>query len=85
MYIHPGRDKAINHKDIIAIFDMDNTTIARATRGFLSRAQSDGNVVDINEDDLPRSFIVTGQRGKETVYLSSMLSTTMVKNNKQKK
>lgn len=78
MYIHPGNDHAVNEKDIIGIFDMDNTTVARASRGFLARVQEEGVVVNATED-LPRSYVVTEHRGNERVYLSSVSTATMAR------
>lgn len=84
MYIHIGSDHAVNVKDIIGIFDMDNTTVARASRGFLSRVQAEDIVVNTT-DDLPRSYVVTHSGGEEKVYLSSISTATMTKTAKAKK
>lgn len=78
MYIHPGSEHAVNGKDVIGVFDMDNTTVARASRGYLARVQDEGLVVNAT-DDLPRSFVVTEHKGEEKVYLSSVSTSTMTK------
>ncbi len=78
MYIHPGSDHAVSERDIIGIFDMDNTTVARASRGFLARVQEENRVVNAT-DDLPRSYVVTERRGTDRVYLSSVSTATMAR------
>ena len=39
MYLHIGGDTVVNTKNIIGIFDMDNSTVSYKTREFLSEAQ----------------------------------------------
>ena len=41
MYIYLGGDIAISTKDIIGIFDMDTSTVNKATRDYLSKAEKD--------------------------------------------
>ena len=42
MYIHSGNNLVINTKDIIGIFDLDNTTVSVRGREFLPMAQERG-------------------------------------------
>ena len=78
MYLHLGRDIVVNLNDVIGIFDMDNTTVARSSREFLTRVQERGNVIDVT-DELPKSYIVV-QNGYETkVYISSISPATLLK------
>ena len=78
MYLHLGNDVTVNLKSVVGIFDMDNTTVSYQTRDFLSKAQKDENVVDVTED-LPKSFIITEENGKVSVYISSLASRTLLK------
>ena len=78
MYLHLGSDVAVNTADIIGIFDMDNTTVSAKTRKFLKRAQKNGEISDITED-LPKSFVVTKNADKITVYISSLATRTLLK------
>ncbi len=68
MYLPIGNDMAVREKSIIGIFDMDNTSISKWTRSFLSRAEKEGEVVPF--DDLPASFILTQEYGMNRVYLT---------------
>ena len=39
MYLHLGEQKVVKKRDIIGIFDMDNTTVMKSTRTFLNNAE----------------------------------------------
>ena len=57
MFLYLGEDTVITDKNIIGIFDMDTSTVNKATRDYLNKAQKDGRVVYVNYD-LPKSFVV---------------------------
>lgn len=84
MYLHLGNDVVVSKSDIIAIFDMDNTTISKRSRKFLTMAQQSDSVIDIT-DDLPKSYIITESLGVVNVYISSVSSKTLYKRWKNKK
>ncbi|MDR1565411.1 MAG: DUF370 domain-containing protein [Oscillospiraceae bacterium] len=74
MYLHLGKDTLIKQADVIGIFDLDNTTVSKLTRDYLTRAEKSGRVVNVSLD-LPKSFIVT----LDKVYISNISSTTLLK------
>lgn len=74
MYLHLGRDAVIRRDEIIGVFDMDNTTQSYLSRDYLTKAEKNGQVINIAED-LPKSFIVTNKK----IYLSQLSSTTLIK------
>lgn len=39
MYLHLGEDTVITDKNILGIFDMDTSTVNKATRDYLSNAE----------------------------------------------
>lgn len=78
MYLHLGNNCVARKQDILAIFDMDNTTISKHSRNFLTAAQKNGQVVDIT-DDLPKSYIVASDGTSVKVYISSVSSKTLYK------
>lgn len=84
MYLHLGNDAVLRKSDIVAIFDMDNTTVSKQSRGFLTAAQRSGAVIDIT-DDLPKSYIVAVEKGKMSIYISSVSSKTLQKRWKSSK
>ena len=79
MYLHLGQSVVVPFRDVVGIFDLDNTTSSVHTRKFLERAEKEGRVVDVS-GDLPKSFTVcrTG-KGPPTVYLSQLSSATLLK------
>ena len=62
MYLHLGQDIMVRTDEIIGIFDMDNTTVAKGTRRLLAQAEKNGQVIPVT-DDLPKTFVLCG-RGK---------------------
>lgn len=79
MYLHLGQTVMVPHREILAIFDLDNASWAYKTREFLERAEQEGRAVWLT-DDLPRSFIVTqNSEGISTVYISPLSSATLRK------
>ena len=82
MYIHLGGDTVVNTKDILGVFDMDTSTVNKATRDYLNKAEKEKRTVYVNYD-LPKSFIVVQERKskKKTVYISQISSQTLNKRN----
>lgn len=73
MYVNLGNNKSVRRCDIVAIFDLDSSTVSVHTRNFLSRAQAHGRVKALGYE-LPKSFVVMRD---ETVYLSPFNSSTI--------
>lgn len=79
MYLHLGQDTLVKTKEIIGIFDLDNTTVAKGTRKFLEKAEKAGQVVTV-ADDLPKTFVLCGKsRRDRKVYLSQISTSTLRK------
>ncbi len=81
MFLHIGGDVVIPIKNVIAIMDIDTTTISKDTREFLKVAEEEGFVTSISED-LPKSFIITETDKKSKIYLSPISSVTLQKRSK---
>ena len=79
MYLHLGQSVVVPYRDVVGIFDLDNTSSSHLTRAFLERAEKEGRVVNVS-DDLPRSFVLcTQERGNSTVYLSQLSAATLLR------
>lgn len=78
MYLHLGQNTIVMTSHILGVFDLDNTTGAKSTREYLTKAQREGRVVDATSE-LPKSFIVCEEQGREVVYLSQMSPATLQK------
>ena len=80
MYLHLGQDVLIKKDDIIGIFDMETSTIAKATRNYLADSQKTGKVVTVSME-MPKSFVLCCNRKthKITVYVSQISTSTLLK------
>jgi len=78
MYLHLGQDVAVLQKEILGIFDLDNTSSSAITRAYLETAQKDRRLISVG-DELPRSFIVCENQRGRTVYLSQLSTGTLLK------
>lgn len=78
MYLHLGKGTVIAKDDIIAIFDLDQTSQSHITRKYLAAAEKAGEVINAAED-IPKSFVVCkGPEGRR-LYLSQMAPATLLK------
>jgi len=78
MYLHIGQNVLIPAKNVVGIFDIENTTQSHITRDFLARAERSGGVENVG-DDIPRSFIVCEEDGKVKIFLSQLSSATLLR------
>lgn len=79
MFLHLGQDTVISQDDIIGIFDLDNTTVSKRTRDFLSQKEKEGRVVNVSYE-LPKSFVICENKDKEiTVYITQISTSTLIK------
>lgn len=78
MYLHLGENTIVKTKDIIGIFDMDNTTIMKSSRTFLNKAEKEKRAVTVSYE-LPKSFVVCkGKEDKKTkIYITQLSSVTL--------
>jgi ribosomal protein S8 len=65
-------------KNIIAIMDIESTTVSKDTKEFLKIAEEEGFIESIS-NDLPKSFIITEIDKKSKIYLSPISSVTLQK------
>ena len=79
MYLHLGNDIVVRKSEILAVFDLDNTSQSHLTRKYLSAAEKAGSVVNAAGDEIPKSFVVCAREGGQTVYLSQLNSSTLLK------
>ena len=78
MYLHLGQSVVVRGGDVVGIFDLDTSSWSKNTRDFLSRAQREDRVTAVGED-LPKSFVVTGGAGEQTIYLTLLSSATLAR------
>ena len=75
MYLHLGQDYVVHTRDIIGIFDIDSSSVAKNTRQFLRRAEEEGAVVTVS-GELPKSFVLT-DFPVQTVFVSPISAPTL--------
>ncbi|MDD4699328.1 MAG: DUF370 domain-containing protein [Oscillospiraceae bacterium] len=76
MYIHLGQETVVWSKDVIGIFDLDTSTVSKHTRNFLSKAEKNGEVINVTYE-LPKSFILCNSSNKNRVYISQISTSTL--------
>ena len=79
MYLHLGNDVVVRKSEIVGVFDLDNTSQSAQTRRYLAAAEKAGCVVNAAGLELPKSFVVCACDGRQTVYLSQLNSSTLLK------
>ena len=76
MYLFIGNDTVLFEREVIGIFDLDKSTVSQTTRKYL-KAASDSGDVEAVADELPKSFTVCENGGRQTVYLSPISVQTL--------
>ncbi|MCI8777223.1 MAG: DUF370 domain-containing protein [Oscillospiraceae bacterium] len=78
MYIHLGNDVVVWEKNIVGIFDIENTTTGKTTGHLLEKATREGRIVNVTYE-MPKSFVVCMEKGKEIIYISQISVSTLKK------
>jgi len=83
VYLHLGGDEIVHVNDIVAIMDMEKTTVSEITREFLRTGEEEGFIKTIIEDDMPKSFVVAYKNDMQVIYLSPLSVTTLYRRYKK--
>lgn len=78
MFLHIGEERVILLKDIIGIFDLENTTVSKITKQFLQVATEEELVESVN-DEMPKSFVVYKHKNTYKVILTHISPGTLIK------
>ncbi len=79
MYLHLGSDVVVLKSDIIAVLDLETTSVSKRTQKFLETAQKSGKIIDVSIGDLPKSYILCGKKENYKVYVSPISAQTLHK------
>lgn len=79
MFLHLGGDVVVKSKTIVAIMDLETSSVSKITREFLKKATQNENVININTFELPKSYVICEEKGKITVFVSPISSRTLNK------
>lgn len=72
MYVDIFTDELVDTRDIVGIFDLDNTTTNKFTNDFLNTKQKEGKIKYF-VTDIPKSFILMADGTVLVVELSSQI------------
>ncbi len=78
MYLHLGQDIVVRDGDVIGIFDLEKTSVAKRTREFLSSATRKSQVITVSYE-MPKSFVVASHEKQAKVYISQISTATLKK------
>jgi len=78
MYLHIGNNYSVDVRDIVGIFDIENTTVEKCTKLLLERVEKEKKCI-YTTYEMPKSFIVTMNEGRERVYISQLSAATLRK------
>ncbi|MEE1244935.1 MAG: DUF370 domain-containing protein [Acutalibacteraceae bacterium] len=78
MYLHLGGEYVVKEEEVIGIFDLDTSTVSKHTRNFLNKKEKEKKVINVSFE-LPKSFILVGDKQNEKIYISQISSATLNK------
>ncbi len=76
MYLHLGKGTVVNTADIIAIMDLESSSISPNTRQFLKVIEDKGCVRNVSEE-IPKTYIVCEIDGQSVVYVTNISSKAL--------
>ena len=68
----------IKKSDIVGIFELDGKMTSSGVRDYLRTAEKKGDLISAGYD-LPKSFVIVKNGDKETVYLSHISVSSLIK------
>ena len=80
MFLHLGENTVISTENLVGIFDMDNTTVSKITRDYLTKMQKENKIVNVSYE-IPKSFILCRDKKtkEEVLYISPISTQTLIK------
>lgn len=78
MYLHVGNNYSVPINCIVGIFDIENTTVEKCTKLLFDRAEKEKNCI-YTTYEMPKSFIITTEKGRERIYISQLSASTLKK------
>ena len=77
MMVDLGGGVLVSDRDIVGIFDLDITSQSYRTRQYLRQAQDRGQILTVDAEELPKSFVVCAVKGEQSVILSPLAPKTL--------
>ncbi len=80
MYLHLGADVVVKKDDVIAIMDMESSSLSHITKDFLKNEELNGRVINVDVENLPKSYVLVRYNKDETkIYISPIATQTLLK------
>ncbi len=76
MYLHLGNNTVVNTKNIIAIFDLESTSISKYSKEFLKVTEEEEFVKNVSFE-IPKSFILCDEEGQSVIYITNISTKTL--------
>ena len=72
-----GRNVVIRTGELLAILDIETSSVSKITREYFSAAGARGEITYLNGTELPKSFLVCAGEGGARVYVSHLAPSTL--------
>lgn len=82
MYLHLGGQTVVKTENIVAILDLETTSVSKKTKEFLKINEKNGVISNIS-DDIPKSYVICNEEGAVKIYISQLSSSTLLKRTEQ--
>lgn len=78
MYLHLGSGTVVNTANIIAIMDLESSSMSANSRDFLKVIEEEGFVRNVSEE-LPKTFVICEIDGQSVVYITNISSKALAR------
>lgn len=79
MFLHLGADIVVKKCDIVAIMDMETSSLSKKTKEFLRNEERNGNVINVDVELLPKSYVLVSGKKENKLYISPIATSTLLK------
>ena len=76
MYLHLGNNTVVSTKNIIAVFDLESTSVSKYSKEFLKVTEEEEFVRNVS-DEIPKSFILCDEDGQSVIYITNISAKTL--------
>lgn len=77
MYLHLGNDTVVNSEDIIAMMDLESSSMSKFSKEFLKISTEEGFVENVS-DEIPKSFIICEKDGQSVIYVTNISTKALL-------
>lgn len=77
MYLHLGKETVVNTDDIIAMMDLESSSISKYSKEFLKISTEEGFVKNVSEE-IPKSFIICEKDGQSVIYITNISTKALL-------